>query len=286
MSHIDQFESAFNSALKEAFNFERPRLGKVLVVTDRPTEGTQEITKAVRDFLGESKTGDAFQFDTLGAGDYDSVQSLLDLVKARQPSIITTYRHLHSNAWQWPYGLGEHLDVLTQATDFPVLVLPHPETPSWQQDNLEDTDRVMAVTDHLTGDDKLVNYAAALTTGGGQLYLTHIEDAYTYERYVETISRIPDLDTEVAREQLKAQLLKEPTDFILSCQEILQAHRPDLSVDKVVSLGKRIKDYRRLIDEYAVDLLVMNTKDEDQHAMHGMAHPLAVELRETPLLLL
>lgn len=30
----------------------------------------------------------------------------------------------------------------------------------------------------------------------------------------------------------------------------------------------------------------MHTKDEDQSAMHGLAYPLAVELRETPLLML
>ena len=34
------------------------------------------------------------------------------------------------------------------------------------------------------------------------------------------------------------------------------------------------------------DLLVMHAKEEDQMAMHGMAHPLAVELRSVPLLLL
>jgi hypothetical protein len=30
----------------------------------------------------------------------------------------------------------------------------------------------------------------------------------------------------------------------------------------------------------------MNTKDEDQLAMHGLAYPLAVELRDIPLLML
>ena len=45
-------------------------------------------------------------------------------------------------------------------------------------------------------------------------------------------------------------------------------------------------DYKRLIDEHRVDLLVMNTKDEDQLAMHGLSYPLTVELRDTPLLLI
>ena len=38
--------------------------------------------------------------------------------------------------------------------------------------------------------------------------------------------------------------------------------------------------------EHGIDLLVMHTKDEDQLAMHGLAYPLAIELRDIPLLLI
>ena len=41
-----------------------------------------------------------------------------------------------------------------------------------------------------------------------------------------------------------------------------------------------------MIDEHQVDLLVVNTKDEDQLAMHGLAYALSVELRSTPILML
>ena len=41
-----------------------------------------------------------------------------------------------------------------------------------------------------------------------------------------------------------------------------------------------------LIAEHSVDLVVLNTKDHEQLAMHGMAYPLAVELRNTALLML
>ena len=38
--------------------------------------------------------------------------------------------------------------------------------------------------------------------------------------------------------------------------------------------------------QHEADLLVMHTKDEDQLAMHGLAYPLAIEVRTVPLLLL
>jgi hypothetical protein len=41
-----------------------------------------------------------------------------------------------------------------------------------------------------------------------------------------------------------------------------------------------------LIEQHEVDLLVLNTKDDDQFAMHGISYALAVELRQIPLLML
>ena len=51
-------------------------------------------------------------------------------------------------------------------------------------------------------------------------------------------------------------------------------------------MGHHLDDLTRLIEERKADLLVLNTKDEDQLAMHGMAYPLAVELTTTPILML
>jgi hypothetical protein len=51
-------------------------------------------------------------------------------------------------------------------------------------------------------------------------------------------------------------------------------------------MGRRLAEYQRLIEEHKIDLLVLNTMDEDQLAMHGLAYPLAVELRQIPLLML
>ena len=51
-------------------------------------------------------------------------------------------------------------------------------------------------------------------------------------------------------------------------------------------MGHHISDCQRLIERHHVDILVLNTKDEDQLAMHGLAYPLAIELRQLPLLML
>ena len=144
----------------------------------------------------------------------------------------------------------------------------------------------MAITDHLTGDSSLVRHAVAFTEPGGTLFLTHVEDDQVFARYIDVISKIPSIDTDSAEATLRAQLLKEPREYIDSCREVLKAAGVERTVEAVVTMGHRLSEYRRLVTEHEADLLVMHTKDKDQLAMHGMAYPLAVELREIPLLLI
>ena len=61
---------------------------------------------------------------------------------------------------------------------------------------------VMAITDHVTQDHHLVSTAARLTAPGGTLWLTHVEDQGIFDRYIDAISKIPEIDTDTARETI------------------------------------------------------------------------------------
>ena len=187
---------------------------------------------------------------------------------------------------EFPYSLGAYVDVVTQATEIPVLVLPHPAAIQKTPELLGDIDTVLAVTDHLAGDHHLVSYGALFTSLEGKLVLAHVEDKAIYERYIDVIGKIPSLDTDVARQDILAQLLKEPADYIESCREVMANEGSSIHIESVVAVGCRLNDYKKLIREHSVDLVVLNTKDDEQLAMHGVAYPLAIELRDTPLLLL
>jgi hypothetical protein len=200
--------------------------------------------------------------------------------------LVCTYRNLRIPATEFPFSLGVFVDVLTQATSIPVLLLPRPDMVNGPEHVLTNTDRVMAVTDHLAGDSQLVTYAALFTQDGGQLTLAHIEDEQTFDRLIDVIGKIPSIDTEPARIAIRDQLLKEPADFIQSCRMGIQQAGIPIEVESVVTMGHHLSDYRNLIRESETDLLVFNTKDEDQLAMHGLAYPLSVEFRDLPLLLI
>ena len=178
------------------------------------------------------------------------------------------------------------LDVLTQVTTTPVIVLPHPEAQRASEHALQGTSCVMAMTDHLVGDHRLVNWGVRFTEPEGRLHLAHVQDEATFERFIEVIGRIASIDTEPARVNIMERLLGEPRDYIESCRATLDEAGVPVTVESIVTIGHRLREYERLIEEHKVDLLVFNTKDEDQLAMHGLAYPLAIELRQIPLLML
>jgi hypothetical protein len=285
LTKLDQFESFFKSAAKEGFAYARIDLSRVLLVSDLAAEATIPLLAQVRAFLSVLD-GPATEWQQLAGGDFASVRELLDSIAERQPDLIVTWRHLHSSAWHWPYSLGEYLDVLTQATEVPVLVLPHPDADRALPHALENTDRVMAITDHLTGDARLVNHALRFTERGGTCWLTHIEGERQFERFLEAVSKIPEIDTADVRELVAERLLKEPRDYIRACRKELEPQRLDVKLEEIVRMGRRISEYESLVAENQIDLLVLNTMDGDQLAMHGQAYPLAVELRAIPLLML
>ena len=89
-----------------------------------------------------------------------------------------------------------------------------------------------------------------------------------------------------AREQIAERLSRDAHDYIGSCARGLSRSGRPLTVEEIVTRGHHLGEYRRIVEEKDADLLVMNTKDQDQLAMHGLAYPLAIEVRTIPLLLL
>lgn len=284
MTNIDQFESLFKAAAKTPFVLESVDLDAVLVVTDLEAEASARFLSDVQDFLSCLEREKPVQWHLTAGDQHRSVRDVLQQLERNGADLICTYRNLHAPATDYPYSLGVYLDVLSQATNVPVLVLPSPHRAGTAIPR--DANVVMAIADHLTGDNHLVSYAARLTNRAGTLWLTHVEDEVVFERYMETISKIPQLDTETARREIMEQLLREPHDYIRTCAEGLREAGLPIHVRELVTMGQYLRDYQRLVVEQGVELLVINTKQNDQLAMHGVAYPLCVELRDTPILML
>jgi len=284
MSLVDQFESVFRGAERRRYVYGRPDVERVLVVCDLEADAAASFETALRSYLVELEGA---EMKVLDNDDYGDVESLRATVDEYDPQLIVSYRNVRYATWRWPYSLGVFLNALTRETDYPVLVMPNPhELPdmAWKT---RVTERVMVLADHLTGDDRLVDWGARFTRANGRFFLTHVEDDLVFERYLDVIGKLPSIDTESARGAIRERLLKEPRDYVESCREVLE-EQGHLTFEMIadVSMGHTLADYVRLIEEHDVDLLIFNTKEEDQLALHGKAYSLAVQLRDVPILML
>lgn len=287
MTTIDQFESVFKAAVHDVYRYEELSVKRVLVVTDLGDEEAAAFEEHCRKLL--SVLGDDVSWSHLSGSDYDDVDRLLALLKERDPDLVCSYRNLKSDAYRWPFSLGIFLNVLLRQVAPPVVVLPHPRTDdryAWAEIN---TDRVLVVTDHLTGDDTLVNWGLRFTEPRGRLFLSHIEDDAAFRRFIDVIGKLPDIPTEMAEEQIRERLLKEPTEYVETCAARIRDQGKDVEVVPVIRMGHKVEDYRALVEEHQCDLVVFRTRDPENTealALHGVAYSLALEVRKVPLLML
>ena len=279
MSKLDQFESVFRAAAKHVYTEPDCDILRICIVTDNPSTGGADFHERVKRYLVGLPTYEqvnwiAFDAKTSGLSD------LLLFIQNEKPDLICTYRQLCSSEEDWCPGLGDYVEMLTQVTDVSVLLFPNPKRAT----HPIQPKSVMAVTDHMSGDNRLVAVASKITPENARLLLAHVEDDAVFEKYLGIISKIADIDTETARRTIRTRLMKEASDFMLSCADALA--RPGLDIERRTRWGHHVAIYQELVRRDEVDLLVMNTKDDDQLAMHGLAYPLAVEFTDIPILLL
>lgn len=282
------FESQFRGAIRPRYRHEPLALERVLVVTDLAPERAEAVRASAQRLLGGLPATSTTTWDLVTAEAFPSLPDLVARVAAEGPGLIVASRNLGESPRHPDNSLGTYVDNLTQAVDVPVLLLPvrrdADEGARELVAQLADTDRVLVVTDHLTEDPQLVRWGAELTAKGGRLYLAHVEDEAVFERYMGVIARIPEIDDDVARRALGERLLKEARDAVSEAAQGL-ADR-DLVVEPMVTFGEPLAVMKAWLAEHAVDLVIADAKDPRTAAMSAFAHTLAVELLDTPLLLL
>ena len=284
--HLDEFESQFNSAVKTPYAYEEISLASIALICDHDEAASAQLLKSVQHLAPPLVGHSDPQWKVFGREDFSSVSDLLSKLNDLGADLVVVERNLKlDHEDNLVYGLTNYIDALTQVMDSPVLLLPtrahdHPET------DFGTPKTIMVETNHLTGDDRLINWGVRFAEPDGSLFLTHIEDGNAFTNYIEAISRIPEIDTALAEKTIRDTLLKLPHDFVSSARERLQTTFPDLKIEEIVQFGSALSHYESIIEEKNIDLLILNTKEAGQLAMNGIAYAMAVEFKDRPLLLL
>ena len=109
-----------------------------------------------------------------------------------------------------------------------------------------------------------------------------------FSRYIDIIGKIPEIDTDIARELIRERLLKEPSDYIESCRRELDEEHIQIKIENLVEMGHRTGDYKRLVEKHNVDLVIFRSREAGSEllGMHGVAYQLALELQKLPVIML
>lgn len=281
MSQIDEFESIFRRAEREPFAYTPPELNRVVVLTDQDKAFAASVETSLKTFL--PALGEA-TVDVVTGDQFSTVTELVETLEKLSPSLVVTFRHVQEQELVPQHSLGVYLDVLTQTLRAPVLVLAgtaaEPQLPEAAAKS------VLVLTDHIRGDARLISSAAAVAPPEATLHLAHVEDDLVFKRYLATIDRIPEINSDAAREHLEATLLGDAREYmeaaVIGLEEANVPHETELHVLR----GHRLRKFKALMERTSADLCVFNTKDDDQLAMHGMAYAIAVETVDRALLLL
>ena len=280
---IDEFESIFKRAERTPYRFANISLESIAIVTDGDQQAADSLIVDLKRFLPQ--IAETAEWVSVTGEQFHNVNDLLQVINERKPDLIVTSRCLAESSLVPQHTLGVYVDVMTQTLSTPLLLLPGTAP---QPHPLAETAcrGVMVVADNLAGDDRLVNHAVSCCDPNGTVWLCHVEDDLLFRRYLDAIRRIPQINTEQAQELIAEQLVAIPTHYAESCIQGLRDAGVDLTVEQIVEFGHRVARYKNLVSRYTVDLLVTNTKDKDQLAMHGMAYALSVELTDVAQLLL
>lgn len=287
---IDEFESQFKSAIKEPYEYKPVRIDSCAIVTDYTGGEAVRLGEAARRLIPELGSGDYQSVDNLQwhliSGDkFNSVKTLLGIIEQIRPDILIVQRNLKTDPDDLVCGLSNYLDALTQTCKTPVLLLPELSLEELEEQIVEPLE-VMVQTPHLVGDSSLINWGVRFALPNGRLYLVHIENMRVYKQYIDVIARIPEIDTAAATELIREKLLTLPTEFIEHAKQHLREKEPMLDVHGIAQLGHRIVDYRTLIEQHKIELVITYTQDEHLTAINTVAYSLAIAFRDVPILLL
>lgn len=280
---LDEFESLFRSADKPTMIHDEVEIRRVLVVTDDRAGEPSAQRKAIASFL-PVLDGDRPDWQVLDVGVETTVPSLLSLVRDIGPDVIVSRRNLGDAAGGAVRSLGVLLDEMLWELPVPIIILP--DGFGAPVGGASPPRTVMVATDHLTGDNQLVDYGARFTPDDGRLILAHIEDDESFAQYMAEIEKIPEIETDVARQRLRERLMQSPRDYVAACTRVLQDAGVKAEIESVVRFGHQANNYLAMVEELGVEMLCLHTERDDAPAMLGMAMMIASRFRELPLLMI
>jgi hypothetical protein len=276
MVTVDEFESQFRRSAKEHFTHEKMTFDRVTFFVDDDFVADQ-AQSFIKEWLGR----DDLIFTIVRISPQKPVSEVIRELKNTEPDLVVSYRLL-GHPKEPSHSLGTYIDEVSQVLARPLCLLPN----KFGESSQKKPERVLVLSESIVGDSTLVNWGVALVPKTGTLVLADLVDGNAFDNYMDLISKCSFIDTEIARAELADLLIKLASEFESECIEVLRQELPNLNLQQFVGFARTVKDYKALLSQYEVELLLFSGKDHNQTAMSALGYALAVEVTDLPVVLL
>lgn len=254
MATIDEFESQFRRAAKTIYHYKPHSFSRPLYLFDR--KDCTAYKNSVETFLINHNAFSDYTLEGLTIDKSCSLLSLCEQVLLKNTDFIISPRLLCYEREE-AHSVGGFIDILVQELQIPVLLTPFVEAEgALKFPGSKGT--VLTISDNITDDQDLINMGASVLTEGQRLHMLQILDENFFNLMVSVLGKIPSIDTDEAAKEIRAQLIKEASEFEGSCAQILHEHLPTNEITSEVTFAAHITDAMSEIFSLKPDLIILN----------------------------
>lgn len=285
MPTIDEFESRFRRAIKPLYDYEEISISSVVLVLDGKAisdEDLENIKRCTKAIFGLNDPD--LRIETFNISEFTSVVDCIRNIRALNPDLIISERLLGLPDTTLP-SIGAYVDSFSYRVDCPVCIVPF----NFLKRNYEKCEalkNIMVLSESIQGDSKLVNFALNFVSIGTKLVLTDMINGKTFNYYIELVSKIASIETEPAREELQKLIVKMASEFEDDCITKLEEIMPDLAVAKHIDFAYKVQDYLNILNEHKADILIINSRTDEEKNLNTIAHSLAISVTDIPVMLI
>ena len=263
--NLDVFESMFNRSVKHHYEFQPVKLNSLMIIAESDhLNSLDEFGSKYCENRAKYKYTSDFSWS-----------DLLNTLEETKPDLLLMQRQLGIPSGL-KFSLGPILISLSQELEIPILILPT-DYKGFEIRN------VLAGFDHQIDNSHLVNHSLILKKEMERLVLVHVEEESVFNYYVDAIAKIPGINTDYARTAIEETILNLAGDFFKNVKDNLNDE--SFKVYEYCKLGDVVNEYKEIISEHSIDLMVFEAQDDSKLAMHSLGQSLAIQFPQLATLL-
>lgn len=247
---IDQFESAYSSAITRSFDFNLKAFNQVNLLL----LGFDDLSDSDKQSIIDNNVKKFFD-------SFDSCPEIL-----LNQSLNATSQHLNvflinnENLIADIKSISLVMQKILIEDNLPVVIIPIKLPKRYLSG--EKRQRVLVSYDCFGDSGETIDYGITFCGQLGDLFISQVEDEKKFLKYSNNISKFIQIDRVHLNKKLEVVVFQEFKSIANNIKHSLLAKSPNVGVHSLVAKGDIVNEIKNSIDGYDIDVLILNRKQE------------------------